>query len=223
VKTSITKAVVAVMSEIHRLGKDDRNDHGKYAYVSVDKVKDAIRPLLVKNGLDVRVTEVSHDFVTLESRNGSSTQARYSYSILLRHESGEADDPDVITICLPHTGAQTSGAARSYAVKEWIKGRFMLSTGEKDEAADADSHKQEEYTRDRIGLTGGTPGASKAPLRPEFDRMLNEVRALASITALQNWKATNVNEIDALPPEWFDELQIEYSDKKAELTRRAAA
>jgi hypothetical protein len=145
----IHKALASALAEIHRLKKGDKNDHGKYAYVSVDDVKDHVRPILAKHGLHVSVSEVAFDLIGVESRNGVTSSARISYDITLRHISGEVLPADRITIVLPYTGAQTAGAARSYAVKEWMKSTLLVSTGEKDViqgGADADAYAQQDYT-----------------------------------------------------------------------------
>jgi hypothetical protein len=147
--TKIHEALASALAEIHRLKKGDKNDHGKYAYVSVDDVKDHVRPILAKHGLHVSVSEVAFEMLGVESRSGITTSARISYDITLRHVSGEVLPADRITIVLPYTGAQTAGAARSYAVKEWMKSTLLVSTGEKDAiqgGADADAYAQQDYT-----------------------------------------------------------------------------
>ena len=75
----------------------------------------------------------------------------------------------------------------------------------------------------RLGLTGGTPGASKAANREPFDRMIKEIRNCATVKALTEWKISNAAEIDELPNDFFDSLSIEYSDRKGELKKALAA
>jgi len=146
--SELATAMAVALREIHRLKKDDNNKHGGYAYVSVDDVKDHIRPILARHGLSLSVTEQSFELVRVEGKSGTTTSALIRYAITMRHTTGEALDPDIITICLPYTGAQTAGAARSYAVKEWAKGSLLVSTGEKDQivgGADADAYQQQDY------------------------------------------------------------------------------
>lgn len=145
----INEALAKVLRDIHRLKKADKNDHGKYVYVSVDDVKDHVRPLLSEAGLHISVSEKSFELIGVENKSGVTTCARITYAITLRHISGEELPPDIITIVLPYTGAQTAGAARSYAVKEWMKSTLLVSTGEKDViqgGADADAYAQQDYT-----------------------------------------------------------------------------
>jgi hypothetical protein len=147
--SNICNAIRAVLTDIHRLKKDDKNQHGNYAYVSVDDVKDHVRPLLAKNDLHFSITEVSYELIGVAGKSGTTTNAKIAYEVRLRHVSGEEMPPEFITIVLPFTGAQTAGAARSYAVKEWMKSTLLVSTGEKDViqgGADADAYAQQDYT-----------------------------------------------------------------------------
>ncbi len=49
------------------------------------------------------------------------------------HESGEETKPVQTVVSLPITGAQTSGSAQSYALKQYLRGLFLIKTGEKDD------------------------------------------------------------------------------------------
>ena len=57
------------------------------------------------------------------------------------HDSGEETRPVQTVVSLPITGAQTSGSAQSYALKQYLRGLFLVKTGERD---DPDFHKQVE-------------------------------------------------------------------------------
>lgn len=159
--SELTKAVAAVMKDVKRIAKDDKNQHGGYKYTSIDDIKDSLRPMLAKHGLEVRTTEVEYALETLKTKSGDSVSARITFELKLRHESGAEDEPERTTVTLPHTGAQTTGAAKSYAIKEWLKGRFLVSTGETD--ADADSHAPEDYNgAGRVQTKAPSPTTSMA-------------------------------------------------------------
>jgi hypothetical protein len=165
--SKVSEAIRAVLADIHRLKKDDKNQHGGYAYVSVDDVKDHVRPLLAKNGLHFSITEASYDLVGVAGKSGTTSSAKIAYEVRLRHVSGEEMPPEFITIVLPYTGAQTAGAARSYAVKEWMKSTLLVSTGEKDVivgGADADAYGQQDYT-----------APARAPITAEQFRTLQDL------------------------------------------------
>ena len=165
--SKVNEAIRAVLADIHRLKKDDKNQHGGYAYVSVDDVKDHVRPLLAKNSLHFSITEVSYELVGVAGKSGTTSSAKIAYEVRLRHVSGEEMPPEFITIVLPYTGAQTAGAARSYAVKEWMKSTLLVSTGEKDAivgGADADAYAQQDYT-----------APARAPITAEQFRTLQDL------------------------------------------------
>lgn len=220
----MTESVAAVMREIHRLKKDETNKHGGYKYVSVDDVKDHVRPLLGKHGLEITFSELEFSIETIQAKSGPSVCAKITYAIGLRHISGECGEAERLTVLLPYTGAQTTGAARSYAVKEYIKSRFLVSTGEKDMiegGADADAYQPQEYSA--MPSVAGTTGASKAASRAAYDTFVKAIRSTVTLKALGDWLKENVTEIDKLPQDWVEELRQEYSDRQSELKKALAA
>lgn len=155
-KSALYKAITAVMTEVHSLKKDEKNNHGAYNYVSVDSFKNLVRPLMAKHGLSLTMNEVAYSLEPIQGKSGVTMSARITYEFRLRHESGEVDEPERATITLPYTGAQTAGAAKSYALKEYLKGRFLVSTGDKDlieGGADADAYRQQDYTAPAASIT----------------------------------------------------------------------
>ena len=68
----------------------------------------------------------------------------------------------------------------------------------------------------------GTPGASKAANRPEFHRMVEDIRNAASINGLKAWYKDNITEIDELPHDFLNELRVEYNDRLSELKAQVA-
>ena len=153
---TFVQRVNAVLSKIKRLEKSAENKFAKYDYVPVDDVKDHIRPLLAEAGLVLSVNERSFEFIELKGQKGTTTCAQIKYEITLLSDGGPDDYiEDHITVVLPYTGAQTTGAARSYAVKEWAKATLLVSTGET--AADADAHPTEQYGGNSATQSTATP------------------------------------------------------------------
>lgn len=190
---SFATRIAAVMAGIKRLEKSERNKHGGYNFVSVDSVKDQIRPLLSSNGLFLSVNET--DFQISEvpnSKGGMTTTARITFCITL--SDGNESRSDNITVMLPYTGAQTSGAARSYAVKEWAKGTLLVSTGED---ADADHSPQDDYGRNNQGHNYNQPRPAPEPA-PEpaehpqdiYDRLVKQLNTCATLDELNIEKST---------------------------------
>ena len=69
----------------------------------------------------------------------------------------------------------------------------------------------------------GTAGASKVAARPEYDALVKAIRNAASVNALKDWYQANVRAIDEMPPNFVDELRVEYNDRLSELKRGLAA
>lgn len=206
--TNIATSVAAVMAEVKRLKKADNNAFARYRYTSVDDFKDAMRPLLAKNGLTICVDETACDiFDRTDDKNKVSAHAKFTFSLWLEHSSGEEGKPERLTVMLPYVGAQTSGAARSYAVKEWLKSRFLASSGDSE---DADQHDVSEEM-------------SKAEARSLYAELQEELRqaTLKSVDAMKEWAEKRRASIDVMPKDWRLQLQRQYKEGAAQ--RKAPA
>ena len=105
--------------------KDMQNEFAKFKYVPIDSYYAAIPPLALKHGLfwRCRETEVG----------GEGKTFKFQYSFDLIHEGGATvEGYDIVTIYHPAQGAQSSGSARSYADKLFMRTAFKCVTGEKD-------------------------------------------------------------------------------------------
>lgn len=90
---------------------------------------------------------------------------------------------------------------------------------------DGSKYKDEKPEAEAAVMTAvnGTKGASKAGNRDAFAKMVAAIRNAPTLAALKGWYQSNVSEIDALPPDFLDELRVEYQDRKAELEKVLAA
>ncbi len=203
----LNAAVATAMAEVVRLKKADNNAFAKYRYTSVDDFKDALRPILASAGLSVSMNEVGCDM--MEAKGEKAPVAKFSFAITLRHSSGENAEPERVTVMLPFVGAQTTGQARSYALKEWLKSRFLASSG--DTAEDDPDYSSEEL--------------SKAAARPLFNDLQIELReALKGGKAkLEEWAALRASSISILPNDWRLMLRAQYSEGRATGKIKAAA
>ena len=216
------QAVCAVMAEIHQLKKDEKNSHGGYNFVSVDSFKTLVRPLMAKHGLSLAMSEESFDLVALpNSKGGETMNAKIKYAFQLRHVSGEVEPLEYATIVLPHTGAQTAGAAKSYVLKEYLKGRFMVATGDKDliqGGADADAFAQQEY-----GTDGSPPAKSAHQARKDgtdkvyeaIDAGLNKIEREGNMEDLALYWTANRAKLLDMPIKWRDHLTAKKDALKA--------
>jgi hypothetical protein len=222
-------AVCAVMAEVHGLKKDEKNPHGNYNFVSVDSFKTLVRPLMAKHGLGLAMTEESFDLIPLpNSKGGETMNARIKYAFQLRHVSGEVEPLEYATIVLPYTGAQTAGAAKSYVLKEYLKGRFMVATGDKDVivgGADADSYAPQEY-----GTDGAPPAKSAYQARKDgtdkiyeaIDAGLNKIEREGNMEDLAAYWTANRAKVADMPTKWKDHLTAKKDALKAQFEQAAS-
>lgn len=210
---TIREAVCAVMAELRRLEKADTNKFANYDFTSVDDFKDEIRPLMAKHGLFLHIAQDVFVIERIKDGKGKETTfARFDFLITLKHVSGDEEPAELITVMLPFTGAQTSGAARSYAIKEWMKSRFLASSGDTQEEADLLDN-----SRDGMRL-------SKQDARKLYDDLNKELKESAdgrNHDALAVWWSGSKERLDSLPRDWFLTIKNDYAETWKDLKAQA--
>lgn len=161
---SIHERMASVLSEIKALEKSEKNAHGGYKYVSVDNVKDHVRPIFAKHGISLLTTEEGHNTFQTQGKNGMVTHLMVTFIFSAVCDGMTAEDIAVsaerITVSAPYTGGQTAGALRSYAVKEWLKAKCLIATGEKEQI---DAMNQEEHGPVTKGVDHDEPTPKPKP------------------------------------------------------------
>jgi hypothetical protein len=137
---------------------------------------------------------------------------KFHFVIRLRHLSGEKGAKQPITVALPYTGAQTSGAARSYAVKEWCKSGVLASSGDTQEEADLLDNSRENLRLSK---------ADARPISAELEKGLREAESTADYTVVASWWQDNKEKIEALPKDWFLTLKGQYAEAYKSLKAQA--
>jgi len=128
--SAINTAIADAMAEIKSVSKDDTNAHGGYNFASIDGFLGGCRNACSKNGLHPKISVANY-----EQYAGTNNKmwATYTYEFCMCHKSGEETKPVATVVALPITGAQTSGSAQSYALKQYLRGLFLVQTGEQDD------------------------------------------------------------------------------------------
>ena len=139
VPPEVATAVNAVMKEIKTLVKDDKNNYGNYGFASTDKFLSAVNPLCAAAGLMIfqDEEECGVDVREMEDDRGNLKKKAYlsiKFAFLLVHTSGASWGPMRRSIVVPANGAQAFGSAQSYALKQFLRSLFQISTGDKDDA-----------------------------------------------------------------------------------------
>tara|TARA_R110000751_G_scaffold70649_1_gene143224 strand:- start:128 stop:781 length:654 start_codon:yes stop_codon:yes gene_type:complete len=129
-RAKVNAAISKTMAAVQTVGKDDLNQHGNYNFASIDGFLGGCRDACAANGLHPEISVISYEPFT---GSNSKQWATYTYEVVMCHESGEETKPVQTVVSLPITGAQTSGSAQSYALKQYLRGLFLIKTGEKDD------------------------------------------------------------------------------------------
>lgn len=136
---SLMGKVASVIVQLGVLGKESRNAFDKYDYASIDKFLEHVREVIGAAGLVVLQDEISVEHFDRQSGGKTKPWQTYVYEFLIVDEAGESTKPLRRTVSVPFNGAQASGSAQSYALKQFLRSTFLIATGDKVELNDADA------------------------------------------------------------------------------------
>tara|TARA_R100001163_G_scaffold15151_3_gene13753 strand:+ start:2328 stop:2975 length:648 start_codon:yes stop_codon:yes gene_type:complete len=193
-RAKVNAAIAKTMAAVQTVGKDDKNQHGNYNFASIDGFLGGCRDACATNGLHPEISVISYEPFT---GNNSKQWATYTYEVVMCHESGEETKPVQTVVSLPITGAQTSGSAQSYALKQYLRGLFLIKTGEKD---DPDFNAPVELEVPKQATTAS--GKSY-----DLDALINKLQTFTTVTSLNAW----VNEQNKLFNQIYSEDQASYN------------
>ena len=182
-KKNIGQAIAKAMGEIETVHKNDSNQHGGYNFASIDGFIGGCRDAMSSNGLHTLISVVKFERF---AGNNNKQWADITYKIQLCHASGEATEPVQSVVTLPITGAQTSGSAQSYALKQFLRGIFMVKTGEKD---DPDFNAPTDLETPNVETVAPKTDASENPV--DMAELEAKLASFTSQTALNSWLQEN--------------------------------
>ena len=134
-KQTIHEAIAGAIGDVKKVGKADRNKFDGYDFASIDKFLELVNPICATHGLFPFITQHAYElYENTNSKGGKSTWCRFTFHVSLFHSSGAQFGPTTSMVSVPMTGAQSSGSAQSYALKQFFRGLFMIPTGDKDDA-----------------------------------------------------------------------------------------
>lgn len=159
------KKLIELQSEL-KCGKSQFNKFGKYYYRSQEDVLEALKPLLLKHGLLLTITDEVREvagmaFVEAIARVEDATK---------RSEFVEARGQAGIEKAAGMSLAQSFGSSSSYARKYALNGLFLI-----DDTKDADAtneHKEHKVTPLKEPIKGT---AQKPQLKPETEQWTKAV------------------------------------------------
>jgi hypothetical protein len=199
----LATALAAAQAEMKNAALNRINPHFKSKYADLAGIRDTVTPALTKHGLAVvQGTDTTDGGIVVVTR--------------LLHKSGQWMES---RFPIAYDKPQTMGSAYTYARRYSLSAMCSISADDDDDANAAN----EKPVAPVMASVGGTPGASKAGSRGAYDRFVKEIRNASTLKELAAWHVANVAEIDKMPPDWIDELRVEYSDRQSELKKGLAA
>ena len=209
VHATIFEAIAATARAVRVIGKSERNKFDGYDFASIDKFLMLVNPICGRNGLFPIVSQRDVEFYdNVNSKGGKSVWARFFFDITLYHSSGEQLGPFNMMVCVPMNGAQTSGSAQSYALKQFFRSTLMIPTGDKD---DADLTATEPHQRPDAPKFDG-PAAAK--------RIRGKMAQATSLDDLKDrWtqEADTIAKIKSESMDAFQQIERAKNDRKAAL------
>ena len=127
----VSEALYKIQYQVKKLVHDASNDFQSYRYVSVDSYYEAVRPML--NSAEIML--IPNEIDSQISADGKTV--KFIYEFIVMHRSGATwNTPIRRTVYIQYGGAQSCGAALSYAEKFIMRTLFKIPTGEYDPAVD---------------------------------------------------------------------------------------
>lgn len=190
------QALGAILGKVTRLEKTERNNHGNYDFAPADTFRDFIRPLFHEHGLWLFVNEAYSPFIGEVTKQKT---LKFTYEFVIMHiETGETTPTIRRSVFLPYVGSQTAGIASTFALKEWLKNQFLISTGEPD--PEGKMGKDDEAAKNRL------PEAESKAALDTLKTKFNEMAKDATVADLHAWWTANMNSLNALNDAHFQEL-----------------
>jgi ERF superfamily len=131
----IAKAVIKIMGALGTLAKEREGKGISYKFASIDDFIDHVRGPFMEAGLFIIPNEAEPsrlmDVVDGQGKTRSMWWSRFAFTLV--HTSGASYGPIFKTVLVHATGAQSAGAAQSYAMKQLDRGLFQIKTGDDDD------------------------------------------------------------------------------------------
>ena len=134
--------IADAMAEVGTVGQDSKNQHEGFSYASKGAFFLALRGILAKNGLRVRMRTVSSSYELTETKTRGGVPyymltLEIEFALAAPLDGANADlEWDRRTYHHMCANIRNEQAAYSYAEKYWLEGTMLIDTGHPDEDID---------------------------------------------------------------------------------------
>ena len=200
----LAAALAKAQAEMKNAKLNKQNPHFKSRYADLAEIRDTVTPALSKNNIAVvHGTDAAESGIHVVTR--------------LIHSSGQWIES---RFPIAYDKPQTMGSAITYGRRYNLSAITNISADDDD---DANAANDKPAPPPVMTAANGTKGASKAANRDGYTKMVAAIRNAPTMASLKGWYQSNITDIDALPPDFLDELRVEYADRKSELEKALAA
>lgn len=209
----VAEAVAAVMAEVPKLAKGERNSHGNYNFASIDDFLEAVRPIMAKHKLIISSDE--DDFEVIGDGRDAWLRMRFAFSA---HCGGETYGPMRRSIMImAKMGSQAFGAGQSYAEKQFLRSLFKIATGE-GANIDADSHPQDTLARTKSAPTPIVPPNGWEEWGRDIVTELDGAKDGAAIEAIKQRELKMMKAAAKAAPKTYAEIGEAFARARADTT-----
>jgi hypothetical protein len=207
---ALAKGILQVMAALGTLAKDHENKgQGGYNYASIDDFIDHVRGPCIEAEIFIIPNEAEPSrLIDVIDKNGKPVAmwwTRFAFTFV--HVSGAAYGPIFKTVLVQALGAQSAGAAQSYAMKQLDRGIFQIKTGDDD---DPDKEK--------------TPIRSRGDEETDLQKQAGKIRRsmlsaqdLDELGLIWSDNSVTLDHIRLRSETAYDFLVSEYSRRKAQM------
>lgn len=206
---AVAASVIKVMRSLGTLAKDNKNTFDKYEYASIDDFIQFVRGHCADAGLFIEPNEAGEaKLVDVAKKDGKPMAMWWArFAFYLVHESGERAGPIYKTVMVQANGAQAAGSAQSYALKQFMRGQFMIPTGDADDP-------------DKVNTEISARGQSETDLQKQAGRVRRAILTAQDLNELGlAWSdnSVTIDHIKRVSETAYDFLVGEYEKRKVVL------
>ena len=209
---NISKKILAVMREVHKVGKDAVNTFQKYNYTSAEAIIRAVRESMARHGLVIG--PVRHIDIQYEKEPSPKGGVNYLYTIVQEYSIIDTDSGEVMFYQIPAQGSDKGDKAvykaHTGGFKYFLRTAFaieMTDDPEKDspgfENEPQQPAKQQPQTQQP---RRGRPPAKKPDEQTQNDK---EKQRQVGIKKIEKLKA----DLDKLGCDWSEEELLAYDTR----------